>query len=370
MESRSDDRGRFVRQVRRRHAGSARGHTYGPIWRGSNGPRRLSDRRWRPDSVLADHRSGHLLPRVSASGDWLQHWRVHPVYGGGKRVDADSPGHSRSDSGGGSSAAGFAVPLLAWGISSYGWRPSMFFIGVVAMFIGPALFRVVSRRPPPTDRPRTAFSKSDLLRAGPARDFTGAEALRTRAFWAMALAHGLVNLSLAAVAAHIFQHLTGPEVGLGDLSAASIITLTAGFALVFQIGGGLVGDRLDKRIPISVLMICQAGGMALLAFVGSYASAIVFAFVWSLGFGGRTPMLHAMRGEYFGARHYGVILGFYSIPMSIGMMTAPVAVGFIFDIQDTYRWAFLGLSGACILGAILVLLATRPEPPAKLGATV
>ena len=81
-------------------------------------------------------------------------------------------------------------------------------------------------------------------------------------------------------------------------------------------------------------------------------------------------MLHAMRGEYFGARHYGVILGFYSIPMSIGMMTAPVAVGFIFDIQDTYRWAFLGLSGACILGAILVLLATRPEPPAKIGATV
>ena len=271
---------------------------------------------------------------------------------------------------GGSSAAGFAVPLLVWGISSYGWRPSMFFIGVVAMFIGPALFRVVSRRPPPTDRPRTAFSKSDLLRAGPARDFTGAEALRTRAFWAMALAHGLVNLSLAAVAAHIFQHLTGPEVGLGDLSAASIITLTAGFALVFQIGGGLVGDRLDKRIPVSVLMICQAGGMALLAFVGSYASAIVFAFVWSLGFGARTPMLHAMRGEYFGARHYGVILGFYSIPMSIGMMTAPVAVGVIFDIQDTYRWAFLGLSGACILGAILVLLATRPEPPAKLGATV
>ncbi len=270
---------------------------------------------------------------------------------------------------GGSSAAGFAVPLLAWGISAYGWRPSMFFIGVVAMFLGPVLFRIVRRPPPPTDRPRTAFSRSEQLRAGPARDFTGAEALKTRAFWAMSVAHGLVNLSLAAVSAHIFQHLTGPDIGLGDLSAASIITLTAAIALGAQLMGGLVGDRLDKRVPVSAFMVCQAAGMAMLAFVGSYGGAIAFAVVWSLGFGARTPMLHAMRGEYFGARHYGTILGFYSIPMSIGMMTAPIAVGVIFDIQQTYQWAFLGLSGACVLGAILMLLATRPEPPGKIGAT-
>ena len=268
---------------------------------------------------------------------------------------------------GGSSAAGFSVPLLAWGISSYGWRPSMMFVGMIAIFVGPVLFRVVARRPPPPDRPRTAFSRSEQLRAGPARDFTGAEALKTRAFWAMSFAHGLVNLSLAAVSAHIFQHLTGPEVGLGDISAASIITITAALALAFQITGGLIGDRLDKRVPISVLMVCQAGGMALLAFVGSYGSAIVFALIWSLGFGARTPMLHAMRGEYFGARHYGAILGLYSIPMSIGMMTAPVVVGVIFDAQQTYQWVFLGLAGACVLGAISMLLATRPEPPAKIG---
>ena len=268
---------------------------------------------------------------------------------------------------GGSSAAGFSVPLLAWGISSYGWRPSMMFVGMIAIFVGPFLYGVVRRPPPPPDRPRTAFSRSEMLRAGPTRDFTGAEALKTRAFWAMSFAHGLANLSLAAVSAHIFQHLTGPEVGLGDLSAASIITITAALALVFQITGGLIGDRLDKRLPVSVLMICQAGGMALLAFVGSYAGAIVFAVVWSLGFGARTPMLHAMRGEYFGARHYGAILGFYSIPMSIGMMTAPVVVGIIFDVQQTYQWVFLGLAGACVLGAISMLLATRPEPPATIG---
>ena len=99
MESRSDDRGRFVRQVRRRHAGSARGHTYGPIWRGSNGPCRLSDRRRRTDLVFADHGSGNVLSGVFASVDRFQHWRVYSVDVGGKRVDADSPGHSRRDRG-------------------------------------------------------------------------------------------------------------------------------------------------------------------------------------------------------------------------------------------------------------------------------
>ncbi len=123
MESRTDDRSRVDRQVRRRNAGTARGHDYGPFRRSSNGPFRFSDRRRRPGLVLAGHRSGHVLPGVSASGDRLQHWRIYAVDGSGKRLDADPPGRSRRDCHRGSSAAGFAAPLAAWGFCLTGGGP-------------------------------------------------------------------------------------------------------------------------------------------------------------------------------------------------------------------------------------------------------
>ena len=76
-------------------------------------------------------------------------------------------------------------------------------------------------------------------------------------------------------------------------------------------------------------------------------------------------MLHAMRGEYFGSRHFGTILGMSSFPMSIGMMITPFIVGRIHDIQHTYQWSLLVLAGACALAAFTILFATRPIPQAE-----
>jgi MFS family permease len=105
--------------------------------------------------------------------------------------------------------------------------------------------------------------------------------------------------------------------------------------------------------------------MVLLAMAVGYMGALAFAVIWGLGFGGRTPMLHAMRGDYFGRKHFGVILGMSAFPMAMGMMATPVIVGRVYDNTGSYDSSLFTLAGFCIIAAATILLATKPETPSS-----
>ena len=74
-------------------------------------------------------------------------------------------------------------------------------------------------------------------------------------------------------------------------------------------------------------------------------------------------MLHAMRGDYFGRKHFGVILGISAFPMAMGMMITPVIVGRVFDTTGTYVTSLYMLATACAFAAGTILLATKPSTP-------
>ncbi len=269
---------------------------------------------------------------------------------------------------GGSSIAGLLVPPMVWGINQFGWRDTVMVIGIVTIIVGPLVARIIGKRPTSEDlAQQTQASQSSRTRRHRSRmyDFTPAEALRTRAFWSISITHMLVNLSTGAISAHLFLHLTDDNgVHLTDASASAVMPILVATAFVAQLAGGIIGDRTNKRIVAPFLLILQGVALVILAIADSFAMAAIFAVVWGIGFGGRTPILHAMRGEYFGRRHFGTILGLSSFPMSIGMMAAPVAVGWIHDVQDTYIWTLYALAGACAVASFTILFATRPMSPA------
>ena len=209
---------------------------------------------------------------------------------------------------GGSSIAGLLVPPIVWGISAYGWRPTVLVIGIITLLVGPIVARVIGKRPTPeqlAEQIQSGAESGHRTRQSRLYDFTPSEALRTRAFWSISMTHMLVNLSTGAISAHLFLHLTdGNGVNLDDAAASGVVPILVVTAFVSQLTGGIVGDRTNKRVLVPFLLLLQSASLVILAFANSFAMAAVFAVVWGVGFGGRTPMLHAMRGEYFGRRHF------------------------------------------------------------------
>ena len=269
---------------------------------------------------------------------------------------------------GGSSIAGLLVPPIVWGINVFGWRETVMVIGIITILVGPLVARIIGKRPTSEDLAEQAQAHQDprsRRRQSRMYDFTPSEALRTRAFWSISMTHMLVNLSTGAISAHLFLHLTDNNgVNLNDAAASAVMPILVATAFLSQLAGGIIGDRANKRAIAPFLLTLQGISLVILAIADSFVLAAVFAVVWGIGFGGRTPILHAMRGEYFGRRHFGTILGLSSFPMSIGMMLAPVLMGWVHDVQDTYVWALYGLAGACAIASVTILFATRPMSPA------
>ena len=87
----------------------------------------------------------------------------------------------------------------------------------------------------------------------------------------------------------------------------------------------------------------------------------LFAVLFGIGFGGRTPLTTAIRGEYFGRASFGKILGISTVPMNFLLLIAAPLAGFMRDELGDYDLAFLLLAGLNTLGAVLFLTARRPK---------
>jgi len=108
-----------------------------------------------------------------------------------------------------------------------------------------------------------------------------------------------------------------------------------------------------------------------LVFADTLAMFYVFAVIFGIGFGGRNPLVVAIRADYFGTAAFGKILGLSAVPMNLLSLTSAPFAGWMRDTQGDYTLAFLVLTGMNMAGAVCFLFARRParravsrrEPP-------
>ena len=151
------------------------------------------------------------------------------------------------------------------------------------------------------------------------------------------------------------------DAGFDVPTAAWVMAVYTAVAMVAQIVGGYVGDRIPKRIALCIFSTVQAAGVLVLTYATTLPLLVLFACLFGLGFGGRNPLTIAIRGEYFGQAAFGKILGLSTVPMNILMLVAAPFAGWIRDTQGSYELAFLSLAGCSLLGGVCFLLARKPE---------
>jgi MFS family permease len=163
---------------------------------------------------------------------------------------------------------------------------------------------------------------------------------------------------ILAIMAHL--GLLMKDKGFDVQTTAWVVAVYTAVSMVFQLVGGIVGDRVPKRVALAIFTFVQAGAVVLLTVASTLPMLYLFAVVFGMGFGGRNPLTTAIRGEYFGRASYGKILGLSTVPMNILLLVAPPLAGFLRDVQGTYTQAFLGLAALNVLGGILFLNAKKP----------
>ena len=72
--------------------------------------------------------------------------------------------------------------------------------------------------------------------------------------------------------------------------------------------------------------------------------------------------MFVIRGEYFGRKHYGTIMGFMDLVQMFGLVLGPVFAGWVFDTIGSYRLAFISFAIAAAIAMMLMLIVRRPVP--------
>ena len=190
-------------------------------------------------------------------------------------------------------------------------------------------------------------------------DWTLREAMGTKALWVLTGVVGALFLIQAGVSVHIGAFFQ--DRGLSLTLVATAITINGIVNAVGSLVWGATIERIPVRWAMGLLMVITAGSTIALLGVHSVTTAfIVSAVIGIVGSGGNVipPVAYA---SYFGRRSIGNIRGVGETGVQIGQTIGPVLSGLAFDINGSYKVAFLIFAVLALIGAGLIVLSKPPK---------
>jgi len=265
---------------------------------------------------------------------------------------------------------GILIYLVNWLIGVYGWRYTLIVMGAVTWLIGIPSSLIVRNRPEPYglnpdgDAPpqveegqQTASAdtgeKADL-------DYGVRQAIKTRAFWLIAVTTSLSGATLHAVMVHVMPYLI--SVGFSRNTASLIATSLVILSTSGRFGMGWLTSRIDSRYLLAISLLIQAVGLFFLSRADDLLPAILFAVFFGSGYGGVNTLRLTIQADYFGRRAFGSIQGVMITITIIGTMSLPLLTGFYYDLYGSYRLAWLAMVAMMLTG---IPLALKTSPPPK-----
>lgn len=286
----------------------------------------------------------------------------------------------------GTGMGGLLLPGLAWIIAQYGWRNAMIVYGVAVMVIGMPVSLIMRHKPEQygylpdgdaaanPDTPMLLQEETSL--PGPRAkglkkpdaveiDFTPRHALRTRAFWFLAVAFSVRQMVINGIIIHQIPHLSHSGVSLEW--AATALGVVALVSVTGRLGFGWLGDLFEKRYLMILCFALIGIGALIFADLRYRWQIILFVLLYAPGYGGGNILQDALRAEYYGRKFIGTIRGLMSMVQIIGSAVGPIFAGWVYDATGSYRSAFLIFASCSVIGIMCLLAAKRPEPKEKGG---
>jgi len=281
-----------------------------------------------------------------------------------------------------SMGVGFAkvcMPVVgAWLIVMLGWRHTwtVFGVGAIVLGVAPALLFV--RKSPEDmglypdgaiasalDEPvkNTAKQKIVPLRTAAQVDvvWTPREALRTSAFWLLAITFGIASIGVTGLNLHIYSYVT--DLGYSAVMAASVMSVIASTQLASPLAWGFLTERIDARYAAMIRFVVQAAGLCLAITTGNLFCLYFGFFLYGIGLGGNMVLPDILWASYFGRLSLGKIRGMGIFISQVLAAIGPPFFGFLFDATGGYGLSFAIFGVVLMISAILSLMLRQPRKP-------
>lgn len=253
-----------------------------------------------------------------------------------------------------------AAVLERWGGLTGGLTLAAITIGLIV----PLALWVVKDGPevlglrPDGDPSASGAAASDAASAD-AHPWTVPEAMRTPAFWALAVSFPLGMIAQSGFLVHEVMFLQ-PTFGL--LGAAAVVTVTTIAGTVGRVGFALIGHRWPPRHVACSTFVLQAASFLLLACGSAPWSLITGAALFGLTMGIVVILQPLTTATCFGQHAFGRIYGPIYLGIRLGAALGPLLCGLLSATTGSYRLVWLLVAGGLGVAAVSIRWATPPAP--------
>ena len=259
--------------------------------------------------------------------------------------------------------AGFAstifIPLSDALLVAFGWRQTVFILGILLGAITIPLHALVLRRKP-TDLGLQPDGAANTVKQAEKPSVSIRAVLRSRYFWVLTLAFSLSTLSISAVRVHFIPLLI--SVNIHPSSAA----LASGAIGVMQVVGRMIFAPVERHFSSKTMVIGVFGlltiSLGILLAGSSPGHLVMFVALFGMAIGTFTLARPLIVADTYGAAFYGRISSAMVIFITLTGTTAPFAAGIIFDLFGSYEPMLLFVTGISLLAVILIWVLPRNSP--------
>jgi len=275
--------------------------------------------------------------------------------------------------------SGLLVPILSHLVYLYGWRNTLLILGPLTWLVVLPLVLLLKHKPedygllPDGDAAvQSQVLPSGALRAE-ARDFSFSflDAMATPSYWLLAICLSLFQMTMSSIFVHLVPYLI--TVGFEARLAAVVVTFVTGVSVLGRGGSGWLSDVISKKMLLMICFLMQAASILVLVPVGKTGSAIsvtIFILAYGFSYGSIVVIRPSLTAEYYGREKFGTIWGSLQGISLFGGIAGPVILGYIYDLQKSYRLGLIFLSVMNILAFILVMFLRHPNMRTEVSKAV
>lgn len=261
-------------------------------------------------------------------------------------------------------ASVYAAPLSKWLTVTLGLQKMVLILGIAFMIVVVVLAQMLIPPPKGYNPEEAEKNNSSSSLTNKVNNFTPKEMLSTRQFyllWFMYACGAGAGLMIIAKLAIIAKQQA--DINLGFLLVA-VLAIGNGAG---RIAAGVASDKIGRQrtmficfvfqaILIFMLSRANAGNILANVFVLSIISALIGA-----NYGANLSLFPSITKDYYGMKNFGVNYGLVFTAWGVGGFMLALLAGKLYDIYQTFAYAYYGASLLLILAALTTMMVKTPS---------
>ena len=237
------------------------------------------------------------------------------------------------------------APLVAWLIARLGWRPAYVVLAAAAAVVLLAAAALVAPAP---------------HRAAVPGDAPVGGTVRTRDYRLLYLAQMLLAVALFLPFAHLPAY--AESAGTAPVAAAGLVGVVGAASVLGRLALAPVADHVGALRTYRLCFLTVGLSFVPWLVAGEYASLLVHAVAFGVGYGGFVALLPSVLAERFGVVGLGTLMGVLYTSNVLGAGLGPVGAGLLAEDRGYAPAGVLGLVCPLAGAALLTRVGRRPLP--------